>query len=103
MHPSINAFYSCLEKIKEIMSKIWLSPDTLKKEICSILSQVISFNEVTLSGETNNVSLYVILSDCILIYTPFCDINDNIIIKRLNPILHTKMEVMYVLYKKIKT
>ncbi len=74
---------------KEILSKIWIPPYEAAKQIQKKLSQIPLlapyFNEVMVSGETDNVSLYLIGNDEVLFYTPFMNFTRNVIFSELSP------------------
>jgi len=69
--------------IKDILSKIWIPPHESAKIISSMIEEthILSEYKIMVSGETDNISLYLTGKDNIWVYSPFTQFEDNIIIR----------------------
>ncbi len=72
-------------KVREVMAKFWLSPQEMKALIEELLASSghDSSLKVVVSGETKNVSLYLIGSTGVLVAVPFGSIENNVLLREI--------------------
>lgn len=74
-----------LGEITKILSEFWVPPHKIKNRIKDVLTRRegdISF-DIIVSGETNNISSYIISSTGVLVITPFSDIEHNVLLREI--------------------
>lgn len=82
-----NFFISNINEIKSTLNQFWLTPEQMRKKIEDSLKNRKNFSEikVIVNGETDNISLYVIFDDKILVFCPNTCVDDNVIISEISP------------------
>ncbi|MBN1877781.1 MAG: cobalamin-dependent protein [Anaerolineae bacterium] len=96
------------EYSKEILTlarKPWISPDRIMNHIQQALNtsnSLRNYEKVIVSGETDNLSIYVIGLDNLIVYTPLMNIEDNTILLETSPDLWIKYSDHLCLVEKTK-
>jgi hypothetical protein len=74
-----------LAEIKQILSEFWLPPHEMSMQIRKIVDLLLEGMplEIVVSGETRNVSLYVISTNEVLVFTPFSTIENNVLLQEV--------------------
>lgn len=69
--------------IKEVLSKVWIPPYEAEPLILNIIEKIhdLADYRVVISGEVDNVSLYLIGGTDIWVYTPFANFKSNVLLK----------------------
>lgn len=79
---------ACLLQTRPLLSQFWLPPHELRLRLedrlatgCSNLPR-----DIIVSGETDNVSVYLVYETHIFVFTPFADIRNNVVLKEKYPL-----------------
>jgi hypothetical protein len=77
--------HGVLDEIKKILSQFWLAPHEVSAQVKSTIERLMDTSSlrVVVSGETRNISLYVIASTEILAVTPFSSIESNTLLQEM--------------------
>ncbi|WP_028776116.1 B12-binding domain-containing radical SAM protein [Shimazuella kribbensis] len=79
------------KKVKSIANQIWLSPSELKEQIKEWFEGIlgIRYQEIIISGETDNITCYIVLLDKnVIVFSPFQDLRSNVLLQRYNSDWH---------------
>jgi len=75
-----------LTSIKAITKKIWVKPESILEEVKIEYKNIFKtdYEEITISGETDNITIYVIIKDYLLAIMPFTDLRENVLLLNWN-------------------
>jgi hypothetical protein len=74
-----------LTDLRALCKKIWLRPEQIEGEVWKLINNDLTCKKIIISGETKNLSIYLILlDDRVLALTPEMDLRENILLKRWN-------------------
>jgi methylmalonyl-CoA mutase cobalamin-binding subunit len=76
---------SVLDTLKKILAQFWLPPYELKAHIEAMIAPLVGDGSlhVVVSGETKNISLYVLNSTGVLAMTPLSSLNSNMLLREM--------------------
>jgi hypothetical protein len=74
-----------LDEFKEVLSQFWLAPHEASQKVMDIIERYVADRSLTVvvSGETRNISLYVIRQHHVLVLNPFSQIRDNVLLREV--------------------
>lgn len=79
--------YGCA--LRDIARQFWVPPHVMSDRIRCIMEMAPGKGsngcDIVVSGETDNLSIYLLRDDDIIVYSPFCPTNRNIILRELSP------------------
>ncbi|MXQ55138.1 B12-binding domain-containing radical SAM protein [Shimazuella alba] len=79
------------EQVKSIVNQIWLSPSEVKEQVKELFGEMfdIAYQEIIISGETDNITCYIVLLDkSVIVFSPSQDLRSNVLLQRYNPNWH---------------
>ncbi len=75
-----------LTSLKAITKKIWVKPESILEEVKIEYKNIFKtdYEEIIISGETDNITIYVIIKDYLLAIMPFTDLRENVLLLNWN-------------------
>ena len=88
-HNILNTFnHLVIPQISILCKQFWTPPERIETALTEILQKYPQFSDYTriiVSGETNNLSIYLLSQDDVILYTPFTRASHNIIVLQESP------------------
>ncbi|HEU5409357.1 MAG TPA: radical SAM protein, partial [Nitrospira sp.] len=71
--------------VESILAEYWLPPHVMSAKVTAVLEHLegLSFDRVLVSGESRNVTLYVVGTKSVLVANPFSSIRSNVLLREV--------------------